>query len=310
MTARASLAIALVLAACSGGGGTTVGGPPDAGPYMYRTCDPAARIGEFKVQLEASFTAVHGVVAAGVVPGDVPELVTQEGDCRVVRRRNLFCNPACDGSSTCAEGGRCIPEPASLNAGTVSIRGLSAPVTMTPGQIGHHYDFTTLPHPGFQTGAPVLLWASGAEVAPFVLQGQGVAALALAGDKLVLEPGKPFELKWTPGPPGPARIGLQIEIDQHGLSHASLQCDVADQGATTIPASLIDALVAQGTSGYPKVTATRRTADAAMLAGGCVELLVLNAIERPLVVPGHDPCHTDGDCPAGKTCALAIQTCR
>jgi hypothetical protein len=253
---------------------------------------------------------VGGAVAAGVAPEDVPELVTQEGDCRLLRRRNLFCNPACDSDSTCGEGGRCIPRPTGLDAGTVSITGLSAPVTMMPGQIGHHYDFVGLPHPGFQPGASVLLRASGAQVAPFTLQGRGVTALEVPGDKLVLEPGKPFELKWTPGPPGPARIAIQIEIDQHGLSHASLQCDVPDQGTASIPAGLIDGLIAQGTSGFPKLTAIRRTVDAATLSNGCVELQVLNVVERSLVVPGHDPCRTDGDCPMGKTCALAIQSCR
>jgi len=310
MTTRTSLAIVLVIAGCSSDGGTTGAALPDAGPYVYRTCDPAAKVGEFKVQLEESFTAVSGAVAAGVVPGDVPALAMQEGDCRLVHRRNLFCDPACDATSTCGEGGRCIPYPAGLSAGTVSISGLAAPVTMMPGQIGRHYDYTKLPHPGFQPGAPVLLQASGGDVAPFVLQGQGVAVVELATDRPALEPGKPFELKWKPGPPGPARIAFQIEIDQHGLSHASLQCDVPDQGTATVGAPLIDALIALGTSGFPRLTAARRTVDATTLANGCVELQVLNAVERPLVVPGHDACRTDADCPMGKSCALAIETCR
>jgi hypothetical protein len=309
MRARASLAILLALVACSGDGATSAA-PPDAGPYVYETCAAATKVGDFKIQLEASFTAVGGAVASGVAPEDVPEMVSQEGDCRVLRRRNLFCNPPCGADTTCGEGGACIPRPTGLNAGTISITGLSAPVTMMPGQIGRHYDFVGLPPPGFQPGAAVLLQASGAEVAPFVLQGRGIAALEVPGDKLLLEPGKPFEVKWTAGPPGPARIALQIAIDQHGLSHASLQCDVPDQGAATIGAGLIDALIAQGTSGFPKLTAIRRTADTATVAHGCVELQVLNVVERSLVVPGHDPCRVDGDCPMGKTCALAIQTCQ
>jgi hypothetical protein len=308
---RRLLAIVL-LAGCGGSGGApdAAAPPPDAGPYVYRSCDLAAKVGDFKIQLEETFTAVSGSVLAGVVPGDVPVVEQSEGDCRLLRRRNLFCDPACDSQSTCGEDRRCVPYPVGRSAGTVSIAGLAAPVTMMPSSIGQHYDFTKLPQPGFQPGAEVVLWATGGEVGPFLLQGRGLAVVELVGDRLVLEPGKPFELKWQPGPPGPARIAFQIEIDQHGMTHASLQCDVADQGAATVSAALVDQLISLGTSGFPKVIVIRRTVDAVTLAGGCVEFQVMNAVERQLVVPGHDPCRADADCPAGKTCALAIQTCR
>jgi hypothetical protein len=97
---------------------------------------------------------------------------------------------------------------------------------------------------------------------------------------------------------GPCPHRFQIEIDRHGLTHASLQCDVADQGSATVGAALIDALIALGTSGFPKITAARRTADATTLANGCVELQVLNAVR------------TNSDCPMGKSWAPDIQTCR
>jgi hypothetical protein len=310
MSGRAPLWMAL-LAGCAGSSGAPAGPPaPDAGPFVYRTCDLPSKVGDFRIQLEPSFTAVSGAVAAAVVPGDVPAVASQDGDCRLLRRRNLFCDPPCDGQSTCGEQGRCLPYPAGLSAGTVSISGLAAPVSMMPGQIGHHYDYTKLPQPGFQPGAEVLLRAEGGEVGPFVLQGRGVAAVELATEKPVLQPGQPFELRWTPGPAGPARVAFQIEIDQHGLSHASLQCDVPDQGSATVPAALIDQLIQLGTSGYPKLTVARRTVDATTLPNGCEELLVLSAVERSLVVPGYDPCRTDADCPAGKSCALALETCR
>ena len=205
---RACLLV-LLMAACGGGTATPDGAAPplpDAGPFLYRTCDPAVRIGDFKIQLEESFTAVSGSIASGVVPGDVPVLVAQENDCRLLRRRNLFCDPACDALSTCGEDWRCVPAPVGRSAGAVAIGGLAAPVTMMPSPVGQHYDFTRLPHPGFQPGAEVVLAADGGEVGPFVLQGRGVAPVELSGDKLTLDPSKALELRWTPGPAGPARL--------------------------------------------------------------------------------------------------------
>jgi hypothetical protein len=267
-------------------------------------------VGEFRIQLEEHFTAVSGAVASSVEPRDIPEIVRQSGDCRLLRRRSLFCEPACPSDMTCGPDRRCLPRPVGRNAGTVGIAGLAAPVTMTPNQLGQRYDYTRLPHPGFQPGAEVTLWATGGEVGPFVLLGRGVAPVELSLDRPVLDPGQDFALAWKAGPPGPARIAFQIEIDQHGLSQASLQCEVSDQGTAVADAALIAGLVELGASGFPRITVSRRTVDAAQVAGGCIELLVTTGIERPLTVPGHHPCRADADCPAGKTCALDVQTCR
>lgn len=308
------LLAALVLAGCgSGGAGTPDGavtGAPDAGPYSYRTCPLGSRVGDFKIQLEESFTAISGVVRSAVAAGDVPVVAAEAGDCRVLARKNLFCDPPCSGDLTCGDDRKCVPAPVGRSAGTIAISGLSAPVTMMPGAIGQHYDYTKLPHPGFQPGAEVVLWAAGAQEAGFLLQGRGVAPVQLMADKPMLVPGQDFQLAWTPGAAGPARVALQIEIDQHGMSHASLACDVPDTGSATIGAALIDQLIKLGTSGFPKVTVTRRTVDATMSTSGCVELQVLTAVERPLTVMGHTPCRSTTDCPMGQTCATDVQTCR
>jgi hypothetical protein len=120
---RAGLLL-LLAAACGSSAAPSDGATallPDAGPFLYRTCDPAARVGDFRIQLEESFTAISGNVASGVLPGDVPVLVVQEGDCRLLRRRNLFCDPACDATSTCGEDRRCLPAPVGRSAGVFYI---------------------------------------------------------------------------------------------------------------------------------------------------------------------------------------------
>jgi hypothetical protein len=283
---------------------------PALGPFEYRTCDLATKVGEFRVQLDESYTAVSGAVADGVVPGDVPELSTQSGGCRLLKRRNLFCNPRCQSDTTCGTQGQCVPYPAGRSAGTVTITGLARPAVMMPSALGKRYDDSKLPHPGFQPGASILLRAAGEELRAFALRGVGVGPVALAAGEVVLEPGKDFELRWQAGAAGPARVHFELAIDQHGLTRAKLECDVPDEGVARVSAALIDELIAAGTSGFPRILVARRTVDATMVDTGCVELLVLAPVERTLKVPGHDPCRTDRDCPAGKTCALAIQTCR
>jgi hypothetical protein len=305
----AALVIAAALAAC-GDGGSANPPPVDTGPFVYRACDPARRVGEFRIDLESTFTAVSGHVLSGVVPGDVPQLVMEAGGCRLYTRRNLFCDPPCAGDTTCGEQRQCIQSPTGRNAGTVSITGLSAPVTMMPSPLGRRYDFTTLPHPGFAPSADIRLRATGGDVAAFSLRGWGVSPLALQTEAPVLDAGKDLVLAWTPGPAGPAHVVSELKLDQHGPTGAMLVCDGPDEGMATIPGAVIDALVALGATGIPKITVARRTVNATDLASGCVELLVSTAVERAVKVPGHDPCRTDADCPTGKTCAVAVETCR
>jgi hypothetical protein len=244
-----------------------------------------------------------------VVPQDLPRPLGESGNCRLLGRRNLFCDPPCTSDLTCGEGGKCIPAPTARSAGTVRIFGLAEPVTMMPSAHPLRYDYTRLPQPGFVPGADIQLQATGADVGPFLLRGWGVTAVELQSEATVLEPGTDLVLHWTPGPPGPARIAFELEIDQHGMTHAVLACEVPDDGTTTVPASLIDQLVALGASGLPKIRVARRTVDAATLATGCVQLQVTAAVERAVKVPGHDPCRSTGDCPAGKACDVSIETC-
>ena len=181
---------------------------------------------------------------------------------------------------------------------------------MTPTRYGQRYDDTTLPHPGFQPGAMIQLRATGGEVGAFALAGVGVAPLELDAEVPVLESGKDFELRWKPVTASVARIELRLEIDQHGRTPAQLVCDVPDSGAARVDAAMVDALVAAGASGFPKILFARHTADATAVKTGCVELLVDTAVERALRVPGLDSCKADRDCPAGKTCLVADETCR
>jgi hypothetical protein len=315
-----TLALALaLLAACGSGSGAAApdaGGAPDSGggqPFVYRSCGPGGaggdEVGEFRVELGASFTAVSGSIAAGVVPGDLRETVAEAAGCRLLRKRRLACIPACAAEMTCGEAGACIPYPANLGAGAVTIAGLARAVKMNPDPTGKRYWDTTLPHPGFAPAADIRLAAAGGELPAFALAGWGVTALEAPAGDLALQPGAALAVRWQPGPAGPARVQAALAIDQHGVTPATLVCEAPDTGSLDIPASLVDALVAAGASGYPKLALTRQTVDAVTLPPGCVELVVSATVERNLSVPGHVPCRRDTDCPAGRTCDVPRQSC-
>jgi hypothetical protein len=84
-------------------------------------------------------------------------------------------------------------------------------------------------------------------------------------------------------------VQLVIDIDQHGITPATLECDVPDTGAATAPAELLDRLIEHGVSGDPNVALVRRTADSTTVKPGCVEFLVMSQATLKLDVPASNP---------------------
>jgi hypothetical protein len=310
---RIATMLVLALGACQGTGSPPV--EPLPGPVeplrSYQACPLAAKVGEIRVELGARATAVSGQIAAGVVPVQVREVVAEANGCRLLRRRQLFCDPPCASDSTCGDAGRCVPYPDNLDAGTITVAGLARAVKMRPDPTGRRYWDTTLPHPGFRTGADIRLWASGGQLPPFTLGGFGVSLLTVDDRSLTLANQKTLPLTWTAGDPGPTRIELTLAIDQHGVTPMVLLCEVEDTGRFEIPEPLVSALMAGGYSGYPSLQLSRQSADSVDLVPGCVELVVASAAQANLTVPGHRPCRTDADCTGGAPshCAVARQTC-
>ncbi|ATB27872.1 hypothetical protein [Melittangium boletus] len=293
----------------------TGGDPPaedvDTSDLTYKPCDASVRLGQFTVENLDGYTAVQGRVLNGVVPSTVRNVEAQEGQCRLLRGRALFCNPACGSSQTCGENGVCIPYPTSQNVGTVNVAGLKVPLSMTPNSARFYSSSSTsMPFPGFDTGASIQLSASGADLPAFTLLGQGVDALTVAASDIVIEKGKPVPLSWTPSTSAsPARISILLDLAHHGGIAASVECDgIEDTGSFSLPAGLVSKLIDVGVAGFPKITLSRRTADSAELTSGCVDLLVQSQVSREVVIPGLVSCSTDEDCPTGQTCQADL-TC-
>jgi hypothetical protein len=327
--------VALSIASCTGtgddddtlpDGGTMAdsGERPDAGdsgdggdagenPIELRgACSDETRWGLFLVEAQPQYSLVDGKVANGVVPAAVPELVGTEGECKLLKRRNPFCDPPCQAGQACDHDGTCITYPMQQNVGTVSISGLEKEIVMEPLPPSNNYFDTQVPHPVFASGAEVHLTTTEGAFGALELFGFGFELLE-ANEAWTVARGSPLSLTWTaPAAPVRTRIDFRLNIDQHGNSPVNLVCSFDDDGAAEIPASLIDALFTAGVSGFPNGALTRETVDSMPIGAGgegCVELRIGSPRRGMVTVSGHTPCNGPNDCPPGQTCNIAINTC-
>lgn len=287
--------------------------PPDAAPPLdtYAACPEATRTGQFIVELRPAFTAVQGQVADAVTPATVPIEAATEGPCALLRPPTLFCDPPCGGAEVCGSEGECVPSPINVGVGTVTVEGLTGPVSMTAGPPVWFYTHRgdALPHPAFAEGDAVTLRASGDATAAFVLRGRGVAPLEVGVDPVTVERGQPAAIRWAPpGAPGPQKVHLDLNIANHGGTPGRVVCTVDDTGAFDVPAALVDALLDQGFSGFPTVVLTRRSGEAVDTAVGCVELAVQSVGVLDVAIDGLTSCSDDMDCPDGQRCQVDL-TC-
>ena len=296
----------------SSGGGTGGGG---AAPFEYRTCQTSERIGGFGIQVTPptdttpGSTQLGGSVNDKVSPYDVWDTIAEEGECQVVVGPSLSCSPGCANGEECAGNNQCITSPMGLDVGTVTVAGLSLPISanMLP---NNTYYAPINAYPPFAPGDSVALTAAGADIAGFTLRGVGIEPIEVPTTTFAITPGEPLTLTWTaPSGASASRIGLSLDIAHHGNIAAKLLCDVPDTGSYTIPAAMLTALIDRGVAGFPLVNFIRRTVDSTTTASGCVDFAVASARERQLTLPGLTSCTCAPDvacdqCPEGQTCQM------
>jgi hypothetical protein len=324
------LCIGLVVVACGGedgdpsspsvagtGGGASEGGVL-ASQLPYQPCSAETAVGDFRIELGDGFTSVEGKVFDGVTPSLVPRELVSEGECRLVTLPNLLCDPGCPVSTqTCGDNNQCLPLPVAHDVGTVTVTGLSRAVEMTPNAATGNYrpGPPALPYPGFAAGADLRVSASGGDYEAFELRGWGIEPLEFATDPISVTEGQPATVTWSaPADPGPARVHVQLNVNNHGSSNTWIECDFDDTGTGTISASLIDGLIAQGISGFPTITLTRRTATSTNISPGCVQLLVTSRTDPgaaiDVALTGLISCDDDSSvCPEGQSCKPIERFC-
>lgn len=286
-----------------------------ASELPYAACAPEDLAGQFVIELAADYTRVGGKVYDGVLPTRVPVELARAGECRLLEIVPSTCTPACPAATEiCDASQTCVPLPRARDVGAVGVAGLAVPLTMRANGVTYAYSNPAqpaLPHPGFLPGADLRLGTSGGDYASFVLRGWGVSALELAPGPVAIRAGAPVTLGWrAPADGGPARLHVSLNINHHGSSNAWIECELADTGAAQIPATLVDALMEKGRSGFPTLTASRRTASSVEIEPGCAELLVVSEVTSGVDVDGIVSCNTSMECALGQSCLPVERFCQ
>lgn len=277
-------------------------------------CPLSNRWGDFAVSVYDIYSIVAGDVANGVVPITVLEEVGRDGTCVLLRRNNPFCDPPCASDQTCDFDGTCVPYPENQDLGTVTIGGLEADVIMQPIQPGNNYFNTQMPHPAFTPGSLIELTTGCGVYDQVVLHGVGVEPVTLTSPDWVVRDGEDLPISWNaptvPINPG-QHVQVRLNIDQHGNTPVQMFCSFPDTGTASLPASLVDQLMAFGVTGFPNATLTRRTVDSATLSsGGCIDFSITSPVDPNVLVDGFIPCIPGGNtCPTGMTCDPYIGLC-
>ncbi len=314
-----------LLAACSGeragapaaGGAAPSGtgqGGVDAAALPYEPCRAETAVGQFEIELATGFTRVGGKVTDAVLPSQVPDELGRVGECRLLAATQTSCVPACPvATEVCGREAACVALPRGRDVGAITVHGLVIPLQISPNAVTRTYSDpvqAALPHPGFLPGADLRINSAGGDYAPFELRGWGVSPLVLGDGPIDIRRGQPTRLSWqAPADPGPARLHVELNVNIHGATNSWIECDFLDTGAAEIPAELIDALMGQGLSGDPTLTATRRSATSLAIEPGCVELLVLSELSVAVQVEGIVSCELSSECPLGQTCLRVERFC-
>lgn len=283
---------------------------------------PDAQVGFFDIKLVApvaatpgtsatpGFTSMLGKIYDGPVPESLAWELSQEASgCQLLLPRIPFCGAGC-GSAVCVDTDRCVPNPATRDAGTVTVKGVRTDAgvsefTLTPIRNTYVNPATIkLPYPAFAEGDEIQLSAAGSAVSAFSVKGTGIAPLELPeGMSYPLRENQPLVLTWTPpGMPNISRVQVKLDISHHGGTKGKIECDVDDDGSLEIPATMVTELLALGIAGFPTVAVTRSSVGSTTIAEGRIDLEIYSYVERAIEIEGLVSCTEDSQCGATGTC--------
>ena len=303
----------LVFLACTGGKDDSAAPVPldPATVPIAGSCPMETDQGGITFAAEADGSSIDGAVADGVVPTAVLEELITDGDCRVLRRGNPYCDPGCDPGTTCDFDGTCVAYPANQDLGTVSVTGLVQPVSMDAVFPGNTYYDTTLPTTACTPGDVLTLSMPGGTYGPAEMHGICPEPYDMTDVTWVVDPSADLTITWPAPTTSVVRteVAVSISIDQHGVTPSVVQCSFEDDGEGTVSAAILTELVSVGVTGFPAGTIARRTVDSAAAGSGCMEWTTTAPRTVAVDVVGYTPCVSEVDCPDGQSCNLEMQIC-
>ena len=259
---------------------TGTGGNPRPNP-LRGPCPAKSEFGAFTLSFSEKTADIEGRVRNGFV-GSVSDEVTESGNCRLIRKRVAFCDPACDPGDLCDDTGTCVPYPTNQNVGTITLTGGALDIEMAPLEPSNLYFDTTLPYPPFAPNDELTMTAQGDTVSPFFLFGTGIPLILTEDTEWTVTRDTEIPVSWTPSEVADALVTVYINIDQHGASPAAIACEAADTGVLTIPTEIVNGLLDNGFSGRPTGLLGRHTIDSTETDFSCVSFTVESVINVPV----------------------------
>ena len=236
--------------------------------------------------------------------GAQPEILalesrSEQAGCTLYVPRAPFCSSPC-APAVCTADDVCTPYPAPRGVGTLTLKGIGAPLELQPSSSMIVYQSPSLDFPPCEPGAPVT--ASATDVA---LSADCIAPLQLTGpDPIPVVKNVPLRLSWLPAADGArSRVHVKLDVSHHGGSKGEIDCDVADTGELSIPASMVTELLGLGLAGFPTINVNRVVVGAD--AANPNLTLVLSSDLTRAVDTGVVSCLDDEGCPDDQTCQLS-----
>ena len=285
------------------------------GPYPERLIET-----QLPLPLDATpGCAVHSLAPPSCVGINGCGADSDDLDCATA----AFTNPC-----VCAEQDHCEPYPTALNAGEVTVAGVSDIAgnrTWSLANTANTYgvpESLVLAYPGFSEGDTLTLSAAGKDCPPFFISAPGVSPLIMSRDTYSLvrdmSSNDPYvyaalDISWAPPTiAGNTRIFVEIDISRHAGTIGYLGCDVQDTGSLSISSGLVSQLVELGNIGGYAELAIARVTSASIplgLAGGQLDFEVSSANEYVIGIEGYTSCMQDSDCQMGQLCNRSIKLC-
>ncbi len=247
-----------------------------------KSCALAKKIGDFEAVNSSYGDWFTGKVKDRIDALAVLQPKDKDANCQLWQRVNPHCEPKCDLTIyQCTHDDGCQKYPVSQDVGKVVVTGLVKAVEIAAKGGAKKYDFSDFDDRAWKDGAAIHVKAPGGSLGALSLRGIGVPPLVVPNISWKMSAGKDLALSWTAAK-GDWRVRISLNVDQHGLSPATLVCEVDDSGTFAVPAKLVDALLANGVSGAATALIERRTVDSGQVKGGCVELVVRSTVEAEL----------------------------
>jgi hypothetical protein len=146
-------------------------------------------------------------------------------------------------------GNTCQAFPTSLSVGHISVTGTTPPLELDP-QAGFNY-YTMESYPDlFASGDVIELHADGAgAVEGFTASVRGVPPLTVPWEQVTAYEGQDLEIPWdVAAVPAGSVVVVHMDSDHHGIE-AYVECVADDDGSLTVPATVLDLLIAAGETG-------------------------------------------------------------